>query len=494
MRTMRVVAVTAVLAVLGAGCAWYDVVSVDNTGDPGNGLSDFSYANATLNVDGQFVVFSSDADDLVGGDANGATDVFVRDLVNQSTERITGAEGGTNASISADGRYIAYVSQSGGVYVHDRNSGTATRQDLRWDGTDPAWPGYMPEISGNGQYVVFTSRDTLLLEPVLGNAVLNGRSNIFRRSISGGSLDLLSPGPLGIGGDGAGNEPTIDHDGSHVVYDSEATDLIGAGNDSNGQRDIFLWTGGTVSRISEGPGGVEADGANLSPIISGNGGFVVFVTNATNIAAGVPGATVPVVADLGTGLIENLGPVHAPGSGNGQRPTLSDDGRFVGFNTYLALNSGDPASGGAYVWDRLLDEVQFVGTDTNLTPVFNTGTPHLSRDGAYVAFSGGGFPDQIHARTALVPEPDTVSPPTIALGQTATYTITGRFFPSDAVVQINSNKVTVGTTTWVSGTELQVELTAGLNAPLTARNVSVEAPGLLGSSIGECAGCLTITP
>ncbi len=116
-------------------------VSVDSTGGQGNGRSFLP----SISADGRYVAFYSEADNLVEGDTNGAGDIFVRDLQLGTTTRVNiGPAGGqangfsAEPSISADGRYVAFSSiasnlvsgdtnGSSDVFVRDLQLGTTTR-------------------------------------------------------------------------------------------------------------------------------------------------------------------------------------------------------------------------------------------------------------------------------------------------------------------------------------------------------------------------------
>src|SRR5437867_8922188 len=116
-------------------------VSVASDGTEGNAAS----AGATLSADGRFVAFHSAATNLVAGDMNGTNDVFVHDRQTGITERVSVASDGTqgnNASsypaFSADGRFVAFDSDATDlvagdtngttdVFVHDRQTGTTER-------------------------------------------------------------------------------------------------------------------------------------------------------------------------------------------------------------------------------------------------------------------------------------------------------------------------------------------------------------------------------
>ena len=105
--------VTVLLAVVASGCAWVERVSVDSAGHQAN---DASYQDLSVSADGRYVAFSSFASNLVAGDTNDITDVFVRDTAARTTTRVSvdsagnqSDSGGSDPAMSPDGRYVAFV-------------------------------------------------------------------------------------------------------------------------------------------------------------------------------------------------------------------------------------------------------------------------------------------------------------------------------------------------------------------------------------------------
>lgn len=153
-------------------------VSVSTSGQQADGDSD----SGVISPDGRFVVFRSFASNLVAGDANGRADVFLRDLQSGTTERVSvdsgGVEGDGDSSapaITPDGRYIAFQSVASNlvlgdtngrsdVFLRDRALAKTQRVSLRSDGSqadaDSGIRG--PSISASGQHVAFDSRAALV--------------------------------------------------------------------------------------------------------------------------------------------------------------------------------------------------------------------------------------------------------------------------------------------------------------------------------------------
>src|SRR5262249_38340734 len=180
--------------VRGRASATTERVSVDSSGIEGNDASS-DLDRPAISSDGRFVAFSSLATNLVAGDGNGKSDVFVRDRLNATTERVSvdssGAEGNDFSqypSISSDGRLVAVTSGASNlvpgdtnatvdVFVRDRQSAATERADVNWAGAEAnALSSPYPSISGNGTFVAFHSFATNLVP-----ADTNATTDIFVR-------------------------------------------------------------------------------------------------------------------------------------------------------------------------------------------------------------------------------------------------------------------------------------------------------------------------
>src|SRR2546430_2734284 len=165
-------------------------VSVDSHGAQGIGESD----GDSISADGRFVTFDSTASNLVGGDTNGVGDVFVRDRKTGKTKRVSvnshraQANGESfAASISADGRFVAFLSSgsnlvggdangAGDGFVRDRKAGKTRRVSVDSHGAQGNAASFPPSISADGRFVAFTSLANNL---VAGDT--NSASDIFAR-------------------------------------------------------------------------------------------------------------------------------------------------------------------------------------------------------------------------------------------------------------------------------------------------------------------------
>jgi Tol biopolymer transport system component len=148
------------------------LISVANvTGNQGQGNSDHPFVSG----DGRFVAFRSVAPNLVSGDTNDVADIFIRQLSTGSTTRVSVDSGNIqadaqsyNPTISETGRYVAFGSDatnlvvgdgntSRDVFVHDRSTGITTRVSVDSAAVEGDADSYTPFISGNGNFIVFTS-------------------------------------------------------------------------------------------------------------------------------------------------------------------------------------------------------------------------------------------------------------------------------------------------------------------------------------------------
>lgn len=273
------------------------LVSVDSNGVQANGSS----SSPSISADGRYVAFTSSATNLVANDTNGRSDVFVRDLVAGTTEIVSvdasGVFGDGDSSwpsISSDGRYVAFQSNSSNlaagtapgaenVYVHDRQTGATVLASVASDGTPGNANSSWPSLSSDGRYLAFDSDCTNLVP----NDV-NGHRDVFVHDLVSGVTTIVSVDSSGVQGDGDSAEGlAISGDGTRVVFQSDATNLVQG--DANGARDVFVrdLLRGTTKRLSVDSSGVEGDadsGFNDSMrCVSDDGSVVAFNSVATNL-------------------------------------------------------------------------------------------------------------------------------------------------------------------------------------------------------------------
>jgi len=236
-----------------------------------------------LSANGRFVLFRSTASNLVPGDTNEFADVFVRDLRRGTTTRVSVSSRGeeadadsrqpvgiAQAAVSDDGRYAFFNSNASNLVPNDTNqeedlfvrniiAGTTQRVSVSSTGaqanrgvgaSDPfalfiaAFTNVTVEqqnlsqvaysATPDGRYVAFSSDATNL---VPGDR--NNTTDVFLRDLWTGNTTIVSLASTGEQSDGASNSPALSADGRFIAYRSAATNLVPG--DTNGQEDVFVY-------------------------------------------------------------------------------------------------------------------------------------------------------------------------------------------------------------------------------------------------------------
>ena len=288
--------------------------------------------DVSINFNGTYAYFTSTAPNITNApDANGQNDLFVHDIAANTNALCTNAAGALNlaagsgsgsttvAGVSGDGRYIVYLSSSTGVIAG--------------------------QVDSNG------GQDVFLYDRVARTTTLVSHAASSTTTTANGTSDY----------------PVISRDGSYVVFESNATNLVTGQVDSNSGQDIFLWERATnTTKIVSHKVGAPAQTGNNTSIsrcaISGNGRYVVFRSFA---------------ADLITGFVDNAGLQdiflydrvndtsqlisHAAGNnlqasnGLSQNFALSDDGDWVVFlssGSNIAPNGDVNGGPDVFLWKR----------------------------------------------------------------------------------------------------------------------------------------------
>jgi Tol biopolymer transport system component len=215
-------------------------------GEPANGPS----RTPVISGDGKLVAFTSAATNLTAGDdANGLSeDIYAVDVPSGAVRRISAPTGNVSGSsafsaspaVSATGQYVAFVSSLGGgrdVYIHDANLGTTTRVSVGRGGTLPNARTWAPTISADGKYVAFVSAASNLVADDD-----NQLPDIFVTDWQIGSAELVSRTAKGRSGNDASYNPSISGDGRFIAFQSEASDLVCRARCTKAIEDInLLW-------------------------------------------------------------------------------------------------------------------------------------------------------------------------------------------------------------------------------------------------------------
>lgn len=354
-------------------------ISVSSRGGQGN---DHSFVEA-ITPDGRYVAFTTRASNLVAGDSNESTDVLVRDLHTGTTTAVSVSTGGVIgdsashwASISSDGRYVAFTSfaanlvagdgnRASDVFVHDRRTATTTMISVAPDNQPGDNASVAPSISADGRFVAYMSHATNL---IVGDT--NGGTDVFLRDRTQGTTELVSATADGMPGNASSAVPAISADGRYVAFDSVASDLVDG--DTNGFSDVFyrdrqtastkrvsVSTGGSEGNGGSGSAGGEFAGARISP----DGRYIVFTSAATDL---VPEDTNQIrdafVHDSRAGQTTRVS-LSATGmqligeSGFVETIAISGDGKQIGFSSPAANAVTSDTNGHSDIFVRGLTPV-----------------------------------------------------------------------------------------------------------------------------------------
>lgn len=324
------------------------LVSATPAGDVGNGQS----IDPAISSTGRWVTFTSAATDLVTGDTSGIFDVFRWDRttgdlirVSVSTTGVEGNRGSFGATVSRDGRIIAFNSQASNLvagdtngqadaFVRNLNTGHTSRISVtsneRQANGDSGGIS-VPVVSANGQIVAYSSNASNL---VSGDT--NGSIDVFVRNRFNNTTSRVSVADDGSQADTSSglDRLSISANGRYVVFTS-AAELVPSDTSST---DVYVRdrVAQHTVRVSAAPGGAEPNGGAGSASISADGSMVAFSSIATNL---VPGTDANgFVSDVylrdmvhETTTRVSVSSSGSQGNGNNTLPAISGDGQHVGF-------------------------------------------------------------------------------------------------------------------------------------------------------------------
>jgi len=321
------------------------------------GMPDGSSYDPSLSGDGRYVAFRSVATNLVAGDTNQRSDVFVTDTATGAITRESVSTSGTEAdhhsfapAISADGRYLAFESFAGNLVTGDlnrrsdvfrrhRQSGRMERVSVAFQDPEADQSSYSSSISADGRFVAFDSWASNLT-----GDDRNRWSDVFVRDMVLDVTTLVSVGRDGAKADNSSFNPSLSADGAVVAFESPATNLV---RGDKGYRDVFVRDlgRGTTMRVSAGEGR-KLDGLSANASISANGRRVAFESANSRLVIGdANGVPDVVVMDLSSGSARRVS--NAPDGANANSPSgfpaLSGDGSVVAFES----TAGNLVAGGS---------------------------------------------------------------------------------------------------------------------------------------------------
>lgn len=330
-------------------------VSIDSNGNEGNGLSE----TPDLSGDGNLIVFASTASNLVSNDSNGKKDIFIHNRQTATTSLLSISSSGSQANnsssspaISADGRFVVFVSTatnlvandsngSSDIFLLDRDSGLIKLISRDSTGMLAEGDSFNPAISADGQYIVYES---LAQNLIPGDN--NASSDIFVYDRITAETALASVKSNGTIGNNGSFKPAISGDGRYIAFESLADNLVSG--DTNSLQDIFVHDRltGQTGRVNLDSFGAQANNTSSNAQISADGRFVSFESAATDL--------IPVDSNLNTDvfvrdrqesrttLISVVSTSGEQADDSSREATISYNGRFVGFKSIATnLSSAD---------------------------------------------------------------------------------------------------------------------------------------------------------
>lgn len=399
---LAVLATAAIAPTAGAAAAKTKRASVKTGGGQSNGESSFAPA---IDGSGRFVVFRSSASDLVGGDTNAADDIFIRNFRSGKTGRVSVGSGNKQANagsaqpaISADGRFVAFrtaaknldSNDTNGVfdiYVRDRKRAKTRIASRSSAGVVSNSGSFEPAISANGRFVAFYSvGDNLVPNDT------NSSTDVFVHDRVKRKTKRVSVRSNGAQADDSSGSPSISGDGRFIAFASEATNLVNG--DTNNADDVFVFDRKTrkTRRVSVRSNGTQAEGKSFDPVISANGRFVAFQSFAGNLVFGDSNGVADVfIHDRKTRKTKRVSVSNRGKQGNGSstNPTISADGRYVAFESSASnlVKGDDNGSADGFIRDLLRRKTKRVTLRNNgKQSEFGGSFPALSGDGRFAAF------------------------------------------------------------------------------------------------------------
>jgi Tol biopolymer transport system component len=380
--------------------------------------ADGSQANAdsyqaAISDDGSVVAFRSNASNLVAGDTNQWSDIFVRDLAGAMTVIASRQPGGSESvsfsqrpSLSGDGRYVVFETPyenatilSAGLYdrVLDTNSYLLFLENSAGNPTYPRQARLEPVLSGDGAILALRSRGEFQSVSPPAAAPPDDDNNlahdVFIHEWSASPVEPLRRVSRLTSGDeldADSRRPALSHDGSRLAF-MTYSDLLGS--DSNSRPDVVVKD--TASEVLElmsiTPAGFAGNGGSFNPAVSADAMVVAFRSEASDLIAGDDNGRWDIfVRDRAAATTTRIS-VASDGTQadhHSSEASISDDGRFVAFRS-LATNlvPGD-TNGRAdiFVHDRATGQTVRVSQPAVGESDGNSAAPAISGNGAWIVF------------------------------------------------------------------------------------------------------------
>ena len=370
---------------------------------------------SAVSADGRYVTFNSEATNLDGAATAGDFQVFRKDLdtgaitlVSSNASGLVGDDYAAEKSpscISDDGRFVTFVSTASNfvpvatgtdeqVFRKDLLTGEIVLASCDVSGSaanDWAWRSTM---TPDGRYVTFYSQASNL-DP----AATGGSEQVFRKEMptytgNSGDLTLVSCDVAGVAGNAWSYAPRVVVDGNYVVFHSSSINLDAAA--TNGSYQVFLknLATGEITLVSCTAAGVEGDSDSTTASMTKDHRYVVFASDATNLDPAATSGTRQIFRkDLVTGAIAlaSCDSTGVEGDDESRRPRISDNGRYVAFESWATNLGGTGTYKQVFLKDLSTGTITLVSSNAaGVEDNYGGGHPAMTPDGLYIAFQSKG--------------------------------------------------------------------------------------------------------
>ena len=367
-------------------------ISAAPVGAPGTGDS----RSASVSGDGRFVAYASASSNLVEGDTNGKQDIFLQDRAAGTTKRISLGAGGVQGDgdsyapyVSFDGTYVLFTSKAKNLVSNDTNFyEDLFLYDARSDAVQRI-AQYVPgsEFAGAGSSYQMSGDGRYVV--YAGRKESQGTCDIWLLDRRSGTVRLVAK-QLYIY-ETFRSRLSISADGRFVAFDSFSKEIVpddAGSNYSYKYRDVYLYDAALneMKKISRAPDGTTGNNYSYYPAISADGNYVAYLSKASNIISAdtKPSQDVYVYArQTGTTELVSLNSAGAQPGVDAYDPSISADGRYVSFHTDGAYDETDTGRTDVYVRDR------FAGTTLRVSKTASGANADQPVDRGTLSANGG---------------------------------------------------------------------------------------------------------
>ncbi|HYO43974.1 MAG TPA: hypothetical protein VES19_12315 [Candidatus Limnocylindrales bacterium] len=415
------------------------------------------FANAgsiepSMSSSGRYVAFTSIASNLVADDEPGSVEVFVLDRRSGKVARAPLPDGfarstlgrQTEPSISADGRIVAYTYQPpakasataaapGSVVIAWNRANGATAIVSRNTRNGPQGGARQPSVSRDGRYIAYTSTYEWPGDKD------GGVEDVYRFDREAEATELVSPAFTGGPISGVANGPSISGDGNLVAFVSDGGDSVVPEDTGTGtQVYVRTMSTATTERVSRPPDGTAAGNRSSDPAISGDGRFVAFSSEATNLTPEGTGGLFRYDRQTGAMVLVSVTPSGAGAKGVSAQPSITADGAMVAWTSTASdlvpetagrIAPAATARGDSEVFIRDIAAGETVLISVSLANGGSAGQsfqPSIGGGGRYVAFASdsvvlvdGDGNEAFDVFLRDLPPSPVINPATLELGSRA---------------------------------------------------------------------------